>query len=587
MVSGKTCSACRSRKVRCDGMEPTCGPCSKARRQMECVYISAVSSSPTQKGPLLQKGAACYACRRKKKKCDAIRPFCTTCKIAGKEHDCQYEDNVERSLTEALIAHSRNLEQRLAVYESQAASRSASTSREEVVEASAPAIELSDTLSDFLPPFAAPFIRGTSLSDIPSFFINQSPSRPSALRNDTNPLSINHHHIAAPLPNGDDFRALFLSHHGQLGVCLSQAKLEAIMVGDLSSTTVHPVLVHAAQLLGFRLWQEKTRTVYNPGIEEGQLSLIKQALLNTVDPVTRLQVHCMLAFYFLLRQFMQEGHEQLVQAVRTVTENNMTFNIQTEAPLQELSSQAKEQICALCQLMYLEKAANLVLNDPPMLTVQYEHEFRAVPYLFANLSKNNLVILRTRSVSLLHQTRAISAQWTELIVNPQYTSSNTQDQWYTDYWNLMEEVSEHISSLNTSMLKATFFHHREHGLVLKLCLIITLTASAELHRLLANNHIESRLKCLDMVFEIVGISRSLQDDDYIFLDPVLGICWSMVASVLKEEHAFAMDQFSLVHFKRLFHVLTTSASKLHRTLPYVDGSLERISAIASDIEELP
>ena len=149
-------------------------------------------------------------------------------------------------------------------------------------------------------------------------------------------------------------------------------------------------------------------------------------------------------------------------------------------------------------------------------------------YLFPSISKNNLVILRARSVSLLQRTRALSAQWTDLalnIGNPPYWSSESgpQDQWFGDYWSLLEEVSEHLANLTPSMLKATFFRHREHGLALKLCTIISLTAAAELHRLLSSQHVESRLKCLDKVFEIVGITRSLKDDDYIFLDPILGV----------------------------------------------------------------
>ena len=53
-------------------------------------------------------------------KCDATRPSCSTCKVAGKEKECTYDENVEQTLTEALFLRTHILEQRLAAYEGQA-----------------------------------------------------------------------------------------------------------------------------------------------------------------------------------------------------------------------------------------------------------------------------------------------------------------------------------------------------------------------------------------------------------------------------------------------------------------------------------
>ncbi|KAI0781007.1 hypothetical protein BD413DRAFT_464032 [Trametes elegans] len=122
MAGSQTCSACRGRKVRCDGVLPVCGPCSKARRPVECEYTSSATIVTGPKGEYLKKGAACVPCRyvdnaHTPQKCDAKRPSCSTCKVAGKEKDCTYDENVERTLTEALFMRTHELEQRLAVYE--------------------------------------------------------------------------------------------------------------------------------------------------------------------------------------------------------------------------------------------------------------------------------------------------------------------------------------------------------------------------------------------------------------------------------------------------------------------------------------
>ena len=51
-------------------------------------------------------------------KCDAKRPFCNTCKVAGKELECEYDDEIRQSVTAALLLRTQELEQRLAMYES-------------------------------------------------------------------------------------------------------------------------------------------------------------------------------------------------------------------------------------------------------------------------------------------------------------------------------------------------------------------------------------------------------------------------------------------------------------------------------------
>ncbi|KAI0695887.1 hypothetical protein BC835DRAFT_1344319 [Cytidiella melzeri] len=114
-----TCTSCRSRKMRCDAVKPTCGPCSRARTSLECQYIEAKSMNQGPKASLLQKGAACLGCRRKKKKCDARRPICKTCQVAGKGHECVYDDDVRHDMTASILLRNRELEERVALLEAQ------------------------------------------------------------------------------------------------------------------------------------------------------------------------------------------------------------------------------------------------------------------------------------------------------------------------------------------------------------------------------------------------------------------------------------------------------------------------------------
>ncbi|PCH38214.1 hypothetical protein WOLCODRAFT_136105 [Wolfiporia cocos MD-104 SS10] len=598
----KTCAACRSRKVRCDGVTPTCGPCSKARKLLECEYV-ATAASQVPKGPLLQKGTACYACRRKKKKCDARRPFCTTCEIAGKEHECQYEENVQRNLTEALLARTQELEERLAAYELQpGASSSSSVIAQSVV---GPQPFLTTEMNDFLsvvgvvqPPSVTTFMSDHhSMPDIglpppgPAYQL-QIPTPESDTRSQSPPellqlLDMNYLATTTSLHELSEFRKTFISHHGQLGVSLPDTKMQAIVTGDLSGTFAHPVLIYLAQLIGCRLWQEQHHTVLNTGIEIVQLQLVNRALLDNPSPVTRLQVHSVLAIFFLLKRQMREGRDQLTQAALVAVQYSLRFDSPAPESFESMegtSDETQEHICALSQLFYLDKAAAIVLNDPSLLSEEYERQFRDLPLLFPTISKNNLVVLRARSVALLQQTRRLSDRWTDLILNigtAQYAlTPNAQTQWYDDYWDLLEEVSDHIATLSPSMMKMSFYNQRGHALALKVCMIVSLTASAELHRLLAGHLPESRLKCIDTVFEIVSVTRGLKDEDYIFLDPILGTCWSMVATVINQERFAPADETATLQWKSSFTVIHSSASKLGHALPYMEDSVETINGVA-------
>ncbi|KZT11368.1 uncharacterized protein LAESUDRAFT_740887 [Laetiporus sulphureus 93-53] len=592
----QTCSTCRSRKVRCDGVHPICGPCSRARRSVTCSYVN--SPSEVTRGPLLQKGNACYACRRKKKKCDARRPFCTTCEVAGKQDECQYEENVQRNLTESLMARNRALEERIAELERQQGSYSAATEQRNQASplATAHVLDLLSNPGSMSAQSWIPFL--PNLSTLPDL------TCPSILNNLDFAFQVTEHasstEIVSPgatligyssIQQLSEFRMTFLNHHGQLGISFPEPKMRAIMNGDLSGTYAHPVLIHVAQLMGCRLWQDQHRMNLNGTIENIQLQLTNRALLENPDPVTKLQVHSVLAIYFLIKRMMHEGRDQLVKGAQVAAEFRMRFDMLVAGGLPSLQDEpdvAQEHICALSQLMYLDKAATIVLNDPSLLGADYDQQFRTLPYVFPTISKNNLVVLRARSVDFLHRSRQLAARWMELILSIGATqvgsTSDAQMHWYEEYWELLEDVSDHIGHLSPMLLKTGFFRQREFALALRMCLIVSLTAAAELHRLLANHHTESRLKSINVILEIVALTKGLQDEDYIFLDPILGVCWSMVAIVLNQERMCPIDASSSVEWKSSFTVIRYSAHKLGHTLPFMENSVESINGVAVDSE---
>ena len=144
---------------KCDGLQPTCGPCADFGVTVSCDYSSRAAGPSSKASNLLQKGAACLPCRsvhivfsrtdlltvdrpveRRRRsvhhvdhacfahltcggqKCDAKRPYCSTCKATGKNAHCVYEEDAQRALIHSLVQRTQQLEQRLATAESLPAS---------------------------------------------------------------------------------------------------------------------------------------------------------------------------------------------------------------------------------------------------------------------------------------------------------------------------------------------------------------------------------------------------------------------------------------------------------------------------------
>ncbi|KAI0831235.1 hypothetical protein BC628DRAFT_1352865 [Trametes gibbosa] len=577
MAGSQTCSACRGRKVRCDGVLPVCGPCSKARRPVDCEYTTASTISAGPKGEYLKKGAACVPCRRKKKKCDAKRPYCSTCKVAGKEKDCAYDENVERTLTEALFLRTHELEQRLAVYENHISAL---------------------RVSQVLPHHDQPVASTSQLSNLrPSLStLNAGPiyNFPQAFNSLFNHIAapsptVDLHSISTPaIPQGlEEFRSVFAEHTRQCGCTLSTEKLQAILVGDLSGTVVHPSFTYIAQLLGCLLWQVQRRIFVFPHVEFEQLQLLWVAL-DDADPVTEIQIRYLLAIYFLLKKQMEDGEEQLSTAVRVALHHRLAFPVGPDdfdpLTMHDATPGQIELISTLSHLMYLDRCSALVFRVPARLDHTWDEGFKAVALFHPYIAKTNVVYLRARSLLLLVRTRDAAREWAELSASAHGgIFAPGRPAWFERYWPLLEEVSTHVTAVEAEMLRATFYGDRAHGVALKFSLVVALASKAELHWLVHRAHPESMQRSLDTVMEVVGITRSFKDNDFILLDPLLGVCWSMIARIVVHV-AHRPTLAAGMSWNAALETIDASARRLGSEMPFMEESLKVISDVMRVVE---
>ncbi|KAG8682354.1 hypothetical protein FRC08_015018, partial [Ceratobasidium sp. 394] len=67
---------------------------------------------------VLQRGSACLSCRKRKLKCDAVRPACRKCVTAGRPDECVYDEGKQKTRTQLLQEKVKELEDKLLSLES-------------------------------------------------------------------------------------------------------------------------------------------------------------------------------------------------------------------------------------------------------------------------------------------------------------------------------------------------------------------------------------------------------------------------------------------------------------------------------------
>ncbi|OBZ75707.1 hypothetical protein A0H81_04384 [Grifola frondosa] len=354
-------------------------------------------------------------------------------------------------------------------------------------------------------------------------------------------------------------RVMFLSSLGQLGLSFSAQKLQAIVLGDHSNPTVPPVLIHVAQLMGCVLWRYKNESNKYSASEALQLHHVSQAMLQTREPWTLVEVHIVLAVYQFTQHQLYDARDYVEKAVHVVQQHNLHF------PLVEPTDEVEEQLCALSQLLALDKTTSAVLNVPTLLDMEYEQRFATIPFFYPSISRNNLAILRARSALIMHQTRKLSAKYTAIFCSDRGLCD--------DYWALLHEATDHIANLHPLIMRASFQHDDEYCIGLKICLIIALTASAELYRIAPKSHSDSRQKCLDVLQEIMGMYRISDDTFFIIMEPILGICWMILANVVLEEERYALTKAASLYWSVVRGEIIGCVYRVVVLFPYMAPSI--------------
>lgn len=174
----------------------------------------------------------------------------------------------------------------------------------------------------------------------------------------------------------------FIRFCPNVGIKLSPQVLHAVITGDPFNPDLHPVLLHASQLVGHLVWQDNRRTTCISNFETYELETTL-TLLNhgDVPPLLTLQIHNCLMIYYFIRGLLTQGMAHVRMAAELVRRRGLRFcpqRIDLWDPLQEPRAEDEELVCALSHLLYICVSAILVLGWPSDLGPEYEEEFRSV-----------------------------------------------------------------------------------------------------------------------------------------------------------------------------------------------------------------
>lgn len=166
-----------------------------------------------------------------------------------------------------------------------------------------------------------------------------------------------------------------------MGLYLRPAKWQAVKDGDFSGRVVHRGVVHLSQLVGSLLWRLHHKTEVLIMFEADELQNLSASLAYPPDPATLVSIYTILSWYFLWERKLDTGRQHLAKASDVITLNNLQLSMQTMDDIlasEEPDEDAKEYITSFCQLLYMDKAATLVIGMAPLMGPQFDGQFKSL-----------------------------------------------------------------------------------------------------------------------------------------------------------------------------------------------------------------
>ncbi|TCD61377.1 hypothetical protein EIP91_008531 [Steccherinum ochraceum] len=268
----------------------------------------ATPSPAAQSSTSLQRGKACLRCRKRKMRCDGIKPACQQCVRAKKSDACEYDDGKGKTRTQIMREHIARLEARvkelespevttppITLFDPHAASPYFSESSSSSSHDSPGTLSLSASASPTPFPVAdmeTPHWDGHwgSMNDFPAV-----PNMSDAYSPEDPPMELAHMLLE-----------IFLPHRHQCGLEIHVGRIRETLAMPLSEQR-HPVLMNAIYLWACYLSRPGSLCEHEPLYLSRALAAVNDAIANPAKVVDFIQASCLLSVYFLSNGRLLEG----------------------------------------------------------------------------------------------------------------------------------------------------------------------------------------------------------------------------------------------------------------------------------------
>ncbi|KDQ55715.1 hypothetical protein JAAARDRAFT_691687 [Jaapia argillacea MUCL 33604] len=522
-----------------------------------------MATSENHAGPgTLQRGKACLRCRKRKMRCDGVKPACHQCVRAKKADACEYDDGKGKTRTQILREHISRLEQRIRELEDP--------------EYTSPSVTLHDPHAHQPSPTSSSSSAGSpSGISLASSYSLDIPSSPQ-----TSWLSSNSR-FSSPTVKSDSFLSddlsppvelsrllleIFIPHRHQCGLEVDVERLRESLTLPLQDQP-HPALMNAIFMWGCFFSRpgpiSQNESLYLSRALDG----ISDALHHPTKVIDIIQASCLLSLYFLSNGRLLEGTYHGSAAASLAVQWGLhrlsldEANIVGWEPIvlfkldqPKDATQEGERILTFWQTFDLDRCWSVALqrpisiqdekNSPNSINLPWPQSIEE--YASCQIDEPNglhtiqsfiegrgsthlggfsVRAQRVKASALLETANRLSSNWDYLMA----TSPTYQE----DFQAVEQTILRFLSTLVPV--------HQLDGSIpdVKPTLLVAHTlahaALIHLHYRFSQDDPTSLDKCLRAARACVAIIRHISENDYDFLDPIIGPCWMAAANSLGSE----------------------------------------------------
>ncbi|KAI0355064.1 hypothetical protein OH77DRAFT_1403965 [Trametes cingulata] len=544
---GMACLCCRKRKMKCDGARPVCTQCSKANRASECQYYEKKRTSRTQ---LLQAKITKLEARLRELEAEQSPEPSSSSASQSPRPEGSLSPGLSSSLSfETSAFHPSDVDH-------------------DYAESSSDALAQFNADSFFAGLGDAPNAAGLSWPEDLQFspavddFLAPCPSDPSSsrLHDSSSGLSANWWESDVFCENKQTLLEIFFAHRHQCSFDIHIGRFKAALLLPAPQKP-HTSLVDAIYLLACYFSRSPTLTALEPYFLKRSLRGISDALQNSDRIVHVLQASCLLANYFFWHGRTLEGYYHSSIAARLAVglglhqiPSNEWFQFQfaragyqqePPAPLKASVPlkppldivEYAERIAAFWQIFSVDRAWAVATGLPTALPDDDHPRSRIetiwpieIPDVPAPALEEGMVhtlpgthvsgttpifALRVKAVALFERTARFSATPTK--DDSHYSLEMSLSQFLNDLSNLSSQQygSRRIVTTADVVDMQTLIH----------------AAMIHLHRDALEVQPQSYQKCVWAANAMASMIRSLGDNDYDLLCPIIATCWRSAAEV--------------------------------------------------------